>query len=88
MERVPGPKPDPARATDRILLPLLVNDGDARTQLLTQLRDVPGLKLLTTASIYETLIAMHDAAETVNFNALHERLNPALQESLAAIVLD
>jgi hypothetical protein len=88
VERSPAPKANPARATDRILLPLLVNNSDAREELLTQLRGVPGLKQLTTAPIYETLIAMHDARETVNFNTLHERLNPALQENLAAIVLD
>jgi DNA primase len=88
VERAPAPKTDTARATDRILLPLLVNDTDARAQLLTHLRDVPGVRDLNTAPIYETLIAMHDAGETVNFNTLHERLNPALQESLALIVLD
>jgi hypothetical protein len=31
---------------------------------------------------------MHDAGETISFNALHERVDPSLQESLAAVVLD
>ncbi len=35
-------KIDPTRATDRILLPLLVNDAEARAQLVDHLRDLPG----------------------------------------------
>ena len=88
MDRSPAPKVDPTRATDRILLPLLVNDAEARAQLVDHLRDLPALRQLTTAPIFETLIAMHDAGETISFNTLHERLHPSLQESLAAVVLD
>jgi DNA primase len=88
VERAPAPKVDPAKATDRILLPLLVNDGDARAQLADHLRDLPALGQLSTGPIFETLLAMHDASETVNFNTLHERLAPQYQESLAVIVLD
>ncbi len=88
VERSPVPKADPSRATDRILLPLLVNDSDARAQLAGRLRDLPALRQLPTSPIFELLIAMHDAGEAVSFNALHERLHPSLQESLAAIVLD
>jgi DNA primase len=88
VERSPAPKPDLTRATDRILLPLLVNDSEARAQLLEHLRELPALKQLTTAPIFEVLIAMHDAGETVNFNTLHERLHPSLQQNLAAVVLD
>ncbi len=88
VERAPAPKVDPAKATDRILLPLLVNDGDARAQLAEQLRDLPALRQLSTGPIFETLLAMHDASETVSFNTLHERLAPQYQESLAVIVLD
>jgi DNA primase len=88
VDRGPVLKADPTRATDRILLPLLVNDGDARARLIDHLRDLPALRQLTTAPIFEILIMMHDAGETVNFNTLHERLHPSLQESLAAVVLD
>ncbi len=89
VDRSPAPpKIDPTRATDRILLPLLVNDAEARAQLVDHLRDLPALRQLTTAPIFETLIAMHDAGETVSFNTLHERMHPSLQESLAAAVLD
>jgi DNA primase len=88
VDRSPAPKADPARATDRILLPLLVGDEDARAQLIGQLRDLPALRVLDTAPIYEALIVMHDAAEFIDFNALHARLEPAFQDRLGAIVLD
>jgi len=65
-----------------------VNDGDARAQLVDYLRELPALKQLTTAPIFDIVIAMHDAGETLNFNTIHERLNPSLQESLAAVLLD
>lgn len=88
VERAPLPKTDPTRATDRILLPLLVNDAEAREKLAGGLRGLGALKQLRTAPIFEMLIAMHDAGETVSFNTLHERLDPPMQDSLAAIVLD
>ncbi len=88
VERAPAPKVDPAKATDRILLPLLVNDSEARAQLAEHLRDLPALRQLSTGPIFEVLLAMHDASETVSFNTLHERLAPHHQESLAVIVLD
>ncbi len=81
VERSPAPKADTSRATDRILLPLLVNDGDARAQLIDPLRDLPALRQLTTAPIFEALFAMHDAGETISFNTLHAtRVIPSLQE--------
>jgi DNA primase len=83
-----APKADPAKATDRILLPLLLNNADAREQLTGGLRDLPGLRESAAAPIYQTLIAMHDAGEAVSFNSLHERLAPADQERLSAIVLE
>ncbi len=67
VDRSPARKIDPTRATDRILLPLLVNDAEARAQLVDHLRDLPALRQLTTAPIFETLIAMHDAGETDQF---------------------
>jgi DNA primase len=87
-ERSSPPKTDPSRATDRILLPLLVNDGHARAQLIEHLRQLPALKLLNTAPIYEILITMHDAGEMVDFNTLHGRIHPSLQENFSAIILD
>ncbi len=88
VERSPAPKTEASRATDRILLPLLVSDEAARAELIDPLRGLPALRQLNTAPIYEMLIAMHDAGETVSFNTLHARIPEALQGTLAAIVLD
>jgi DNA primase len=88
VDRSPARKIDPTREGDRILLLLLVNDAEARVQLVGLLRDLPALRQLTTAPIFDTLIAMHDAGETISFNTLHERVHQSLQESLAAVVLD
>jgi DNA primase len=88
-ERAPAaPKPDPAKATDRILLPLLLSNHDARPSLIEGLRGITSVRQAVTASIYDTLVTMHDAGEAVTFNSLHERLAPADQERLASIVLD
>jgi DNA primase len=88
VERSLAPKTETSRATDRILLPLLVTDEAARVELIDPLRGLAELRQLNTAPIYETLIAMHDAGETISFNTLHTRIPEALQETLAAIVLD
>jgi DNA primase len=88
VDRSPALKSDPTRATDRILLPLLVNDAEARAQLVDHLRELPALKQLAMAPIFELLITMHDAGEAVSFNTVHERLHPSMQESLAGVLLD
>ncbi len=87
-ERAPVIKTDPARMSDRILLPLLVSSPEARTELVEGLRHAPALRQLTTVAIYDTIIAMHDAGEPIDFNTVHDRLTPALQGRFAAIVLD
>ena len=88
-ERSPAPKMDAnSRATDHILLPLLLNDEEARGQLIDSLREVPGLRRLNTAPIFDTLFAMYEAGEMISFNTLHARVPAAMQETLAAIVLD
>ena len=88
VDRMPAAKADPAKATDRILLPLMVADAEAREQLIGGLRDLPALRQLKTAPIYEILIGMHDAGEPIDFNSLHSRLQIGLQERFAAIVLE
>jgi len=87
-ERSPVPKADSSRATDRILLPLLINDAAARMELIDRLRDLPALRQLRTGPIFEVLITMHDEGENIDFNNLHARIHPSLQENLAAIVFD
>ena len=88
-EHTPAPpRADPAKATDRILLVLLLNDESVRQELLDALRELPGWRQSPAAAIYKTLITMHDAHEPISFNSLHERLEPADQEKLASIVLE
>ncbi len=91
VERTPAPQAESSRATDRILLPLLVNDSEARAKLIDHLRDLPALRQLSTAPIFDALFTMHEAeaGETINFNTLHaphSRLS--LHGKLAALVLD
>lgn len=88
VERTIAPESDPAKATDRILLPLLVSDGEALDQLMDGLRSIAAIRKGPTAPIYEALMAMHEAGEPVSFNSLHDKLAPPDQERLAAIVLD
>jgi DNA primase len=88
VERAPAPKTEASRATDGILLPLLLSDEEARIELIGKLRGVAGLRQTKTAPIYETLFAMHEAGETISFNTLHARIPESLQETLSAIVLD
>ena len=82
-ERKVTPIADPARATDQRLLLLLLNNEEAREQLIDALRDLPG-----NGPIFATLIAMHDAKDAIDFNSLHERLDKPDQDRLAAIVLE
>ncbi|MES1262561.1 MAG: DNA primase [Acidobacteriota bacterium] len=88
VERTIAPAADPARTTDRILLPLLVGDAEARQELMEGLRGIAALLEGSTAPIYDVLMTMHQAGEAISFNSVHERLAPPDQERLAAIVLD
>ncbi len=89
VERGPAPKKVSAgHATDRILLPLLLANADARPQLIGALRDVPAPRSGDTGPIYETIIAMHDDGQDVSFVAVHERLSNTQQTLLEAIVLE
>ncbi len=89
VERGPSPKATPsAHATDRILLPLLLSDEQARPPLVAALRDMTAPRSGDTGPIYETVLSMHDGGEIVSFVAVHERLSPAHQTLLQAIVLE
>jgi DNA primase len=88
VERAPAPKTQQSRATDRILLPLLLADSEARQQLLVPLKQVPAVRMLPTAPIFEAMFLMHDAGETISFNTLHARVPESMQDMLAALLLD
>ncbi len=88
VERAPMPKAEfNAHSTDRILLPLLLSDEEARPQLVAALRDMAAPRLGVTGPLYEAIIAMHEAGAAVNFVAVHERLAPGLQKLLEEVVL-
>jgi DNA primase len=86
VERTPVAKSPDWRATDRILLPLLLADEEAREQLLGPLKDIPGIRQLPTASVFEAMFVMHDAGEPINFNTVHLRLPEATQKMLAELL--
>ena len=88
VERTPAPKAHQSRATDRILLPLLLVQPEAREQLLGQLKTLPAVRQLSTAPIFEAMFSMHEAGETISFNTLHPRVSEKMQDVLAALLLD
>jgi len=88
VERTPLPRAEAtAHSTDRILLPLLLGNEEARPRLVDELRGLVTPRLGAAGAIYETIIAMQGAGETVNFAAVHERLPAAAQKALEEIVL-
>jgi DNA primase len=88
VERPPLPRAElNAHATDRILLPLLLTDDNGRPELIAALRDMAAPRMGTTGPVYETIIAIHEAGEPVNFSAVHERLPAGLQKLLEDVVL-
>jgi DNA primase len=88
VERGPAPKTLQSRPVDRILLPLLLADEEARDRLIAPLRKLPALIQLSTAPIFEVIFTMHEAGETINFNTLHPRVSEPMQDVLAALLLE
>jgi DNA primase len=87
VERSPLPRAElSAHSTDRILLPLLLRNDEARPHLVAALRKMGTPRLGATGPIYEVIIAMHEAGEPVSFVTVHERLS-GLQKLLEDIVL-
>lgn len=76
-----------AHPTDQIVLPLLLSSDEARLQLISALRGLGGPRLGATGPIYDAIMAMHDAGESVSFVTVHERLPAPLQKLLEDIVL-
>ncbi len=88
-ERSPAPPPpDPSRATDRILIPLLIAEPEARERLMGDIADIRALKDGAAGTIYAMIVALHQAGETIDFNSLHERLSEADQNLLGGLVLE
>ncbi len=68
-------------------MPLLLANEEARPELIAALR---GLGEMTgkAAPLYEAILTMHEAGESISFVSVHERLSRELQTLLQAIVLE
>jgi len=88
VERAPMPRAEvTAHSTDRILLPLLLSNDEARPALVAALRDMAAPRMGPTGPLYQTIMGMHEAGEAINFVAVHERLPEGLRKALEDIVL-
>jgi DNA primase len=88
VERVPLQRAEhEAHSTDRILLTLLLSNDEGRAQLVAALRGMVVPRMGATRPLYESIIAMHDSGEPVNFVAVHERLAEGNRKLLEDIVL-
>jgi DNA primase len=88
VERSPAPKAEPASAADHMLLPVLLMDNEGRRELVERLRTLSSWRQSATASIYELVIAAHDAGDPISFESVHARVSPPQQVLLASIVLE
>jgi DNA primase len=88
VERTPAPKAEPASATDHMLLPVLLMDNEARPEIVRRLRALSSWRQFATASIYELVIAAHDAGDPISFESVHSRVSSSQQELLTSIVLE
>ncbi len=73
---------------DRILISVLLAEPDHQPELFGYLRELPSLRSGTIGRIYEALLALHDAAQPLNYATLHSRLQEADQDLLAGALLN
>ncbi len=78
---------EPMRHRDRILLSVLLAPTEHQDAFFGYLKGLPSLKSGTAGRIYESLIALYDAGETLSYAALHARLPEAEQHLLASALL-
>jgi DNA primase len=81
-----APVREPLRADEKILLNLLVSDGEARQELIPELEALPAVEQFATRAIFKALFALH-AGGAVTYEELHARLEESDQELLASAVL-
>jgi DNA primase len=85
---VPAPGNEFARATDRLLLPLLLGRAEDSLPILEELRTLSAWRAFPTARIYETIIATFEQREPISFDSVNGRLTESDQAQLAALLLD
>ncbi|HTX14053.1 MAG TPA: DNA primase [Candidatus Baltobacteraceae bacterium] len=81
-----APAREPLRADEKILLNLLLSNGDARQELIPRLEQIPAVEQFATRRIFKALFILHGGGE-FGYEELHARLEEDDQEILAAAVL-
>jgi len=81
-----APIREPLRGDEKLLLNLLLSNGDAREALLGRLEHLPAIEQFATKRIFRALFALA-AAGPVEYEGLHARLDENDQELLASAVL-
>ena len=81
-----APIREPLRGDEKLLLNLLLSNGDAREALLGRLEHLPAIEQFATKRIFKALFALA-AAGPVDYEGLHARLDENDQELLASAVL-
>lgn len=89
-----GPKTMPAPALPRLpaaeamLIRLLLDDAEARADVLEQLHQQDLVAEMEAAPVIAELVRLHDAGEPLDVAAISEKLDPPMQRALAEIALD
>jgi DNA primase len=86
-EKAVLPPAAPVRAVERILLNLLLVNGEARAQLLPRLKGMPAIAQFSTRRIFEALFALDLGDNSVEFSELDSRLEENDRILLASAVL-
>jgi DNA primase len=86
-EKTVRPPAEPVRAVERILLNLLLVNGEARANLLPRLKRMPAVAQFSTRRIFEALFALDQVDNSVEFSELDSRLEENDRILLASAVL-
>jgi len=86
-EKTVRPPAEPVRAVERILLNLLLVNGEARAHLLPRLKRMPAVAQFSTRRIFEALFALDQVDNSVEFSELDSRLEENDRILLASAVL-
>jgi DNA primase len=86
-EKTVRPAAEPVRAVERILLNLLLVNGEARAHLLPRLKRMPAVAEFSTRRIFEALFALDQVDNSVEFSELDSRLEENDRILLASAVL-
>lgn len=86
-ERTLATTDEPVRFVERALLSLLLDDAEARAQLIPRLRCLPAVEQFAARRIFQTLIALHDSGAPFGFAELDARLEDSDRDRLARMLL-